>query len=243
MNEELKKIIDNSKRIVFSGGAGASTESNIPDFRSETGLYNAQREYGYSPEQMLSHSFFVQKTEVFYDYYKNNLIYRDAMPNRAHLALAALEREGKLSAVVTQNIDGLHQKAGSKKVYELHGSVHRNYCTSCGAFYDLSFILSSDGVPHCPKCGGLIKPDVVLYEESLDEETIERSVDAISKADTMIVGGTSLAVYPAAGLLSYFRGSRIVVINKSPTHFDRNADLLLAAPIGEVLGDTFSDIL
>lgn len=240
-SEELRKIAEESKNIVFFGGAGVSTESGIPDFRSTDGLY-AQK-WRYPPEQIISHSFFLHDTKEFYRFYREKMLFPDAKPNRAHLALAALEREGKLSAVVTQNIDGLHQRAGSKTVYELHGSVHRNYCTSCGAFYDLSFILSSDGVPHCPKCGGLIKPDVVLYEESLDEETIERSVDAISKADTMIVGGTSLAVYPAAGLLSYFRGSRIVVINKSPTHFDRNADLLLAAPIGEVLGDTFSDIL
>lgn len=241
MNEELKKIIDNSKRIVFFGGAGVSTESNIPDFRSETGLYNAQREYGYSPEQMLSHSFFVQKTEVFYDYYKNNLIYRDAMPNRAHLALAKLEEEGRLIGVVTQNIDGLHQKAGSKKVFELHGSVARNFCTKCGKAFDLDYILDEShcriGVPHCDACGGLVKPDVVLYEEPLDSDVIEGAIDAIQRADTLIIGGTSLAVYPAASFIHYFRGDKVVLINKSRTVNPVRVDLEINEPIGQVLGD------
>jgi NAD-dependent deacetylase len=241
MNEELKKIIDNSKRIVFFGGAGVSTESNIPDFRSETGLYNAQREYGYSPEQMLSHSFFVQKTEVFYDYYKNNLIYRDAMPNRAHLALAKLEEEGKLIGVVTQNIDGLHQKAGSKKVFELHGSVMRNFCMKCGKAFDLDYVMDEShctvGVPKCDCCGGIVKPDVVLYEEPLDSDVIEGAVDAISRADTLIIGGTSLAVYPAASFIHYFRGDKVVLINKSKTINPVRVDLEINEPIWQVLGD------
>ena len=240
-SEELRKIVDESKSIVFFGGAGVSTESGIPDFRSTDGLY-AQK-WRYPPEEIISHGFFLHDTKEFYRFYREKMLFPDAKPNRAHLALAALERAGKLTAVVTQNIDGLHQAAGSKRVYELHGSVHRNYCMSCGAAYPLDFILSSEGVPRCPKCGGLIKPDVVLYGESLDESTIDGAVRAIEKADMLIVGGTSLAVYPAAGLLSYFRGRKIVVINKSPTHFDRSANLLLAAPIGEVLGDTFADIL
>lgn len=241
MNEQLKQIIDDSKRIVFFGGAGVSTESNIPDFRSETGLYNAQRDYGHSPEEMLSHSFFMQKTQIFFDYYKNNLIYREAMPNRAHLALAKLEEEGKLIGVVTQNIDGLHQKAGSKKVFELHGSVMRNFCMKCGKAFDLDYVMDEShctvGVPKCDCCGGIVKPDVVLYEEPLDSDVIEGAVDAISRADTLIIGGTSLAVYPAASFIHYFRGDKVVLINKSKTINPVRVDLEINEPIGQVLGD------
>ena len=205
MNEDIKKlkeIIENSKKIVFFGGAGVSTESNIPDFRSEEGLYNAQQQYGMSPEYMLSHSYFIDNPEGFYDYYKHNLVYEDAKPNKAHYALAKLEQEGKLIAVVTQNVDGLHQKAGSKTVYELHGSAARNYCMDCRKAFDMDYIMdpaNCDGyVPKCDKCGGIVKPDVVLYEEALDESQIMGAVNAISQADTLIVGGTSLVVYPAA---------------------------------------------
>ena len=241
MNEQLKQIIDGSKRIVFFGGAGVSTESNIPDFRSETGLYNAQRDYGHSPEEMLSHSFFMQKTQIFFDYYKNNLIYREAMPNRAHLALAKLEEEGKLIGVGTQNIDGLHQKAGSKNVFELHGSVMRNFCMKCGKAFDLDYVMDEShctvGVPKCDCCGGIVKPDVVLYEEPLDSDVIEGAVDAISRADTLIIGGTSLAVYPAASFIHYFRGDKVVLINKSKTVNPVRVDLEINEPIGQVLGD------
>ena len=239
MDERLKKIIDGSDNIVFFGGAGVSTESNIPDFRSEKGLYKAQTEYGRSPEEMLSHSFFVNHTETFFDYYKKNLIYTDARPNKAHRALARLEAQGKLKAIVTQNIDGLHQKAGNKKVYELHGSTLRNYCMKCHQFYDLDYIMDEyhckGGVPICPVCGGIIKPDVVLYEEMLDEDTIDKAVSAISKADTMIIGGTSLVVYPAAGFVRYFRGSHLVLINKQETPYDSHADLVIHDSIGKVM--------
>ena len=239
MDKRLKEIIDNSDNVVFFGGAGVSTESNIPDFRSEKGLYNAQQQYGRSPEEMLSHSFFMQHTDTFFDYYKNNLIYRDAQPNNAHKALAYLEKEGKLKAVITQNIDGLHQKAGSKKVYELHGSVLRNYCMDCGEFYDTDFIMDEancrGNIPICPKCGGIIKPDVVLYEEALDEACMMGAINAIEKADTMIIGGTSLVVYPAAGLIRYFRGKKLVLINKQPTPYDGKADLVINDAIGKVM--------
>lgn len=235
MDKRLKEIVDNSQRIVFFGGAGVSTESNIPDFRSETGLYNAVQQYGRSPETMLSHTFFMNDMETFFDYYKNNLIYLDAEPNKAHKALAKLEEEGKLLAVVTQNIDGLHQKAGSKNVYELHGSVSRNYCMKCGTFHDVEYVVNSEGIPRCKKCGGVVKPDVVLYEESLDSDCIEGAVNAISKADTLIIGGTSLAVYPAAGFINYFRGKNLVVINKTPTMQDKNADLVINDAIGKVM--------
>jgi NAD-dependent deacetylase len=238
MNEQLKQIIEDSKRIVFFGGAGVSTESNIPDFRSETGLYNAQRDYGHSPEEMLSHSFFMQKTQIFFDYYKNNLIYREAMPNRAHLALAKLEEEGKLIGVVTQNIDGLHQKAGSKNVFELHGSVMRNFCMKCGKAFDLDYVMDEShctvGVPKCDCCGGIVKPDVVLYEEGLDSDVMNESLRCIAGADVLIIGGTSLVVYPAAGLIDYFQGSHLVLINKSATARDTRADLVITDPIGEV---------
>jgi len=228
----LQEIIDESKNIVFFGGAGVSTESGIPDFRSEDGLYHEK--YSYPPEQIISHSFFLTKPEVFYRFYKEKMLCLDAEPNAAHRKLAELEQAGKLKAVVTQNIDGLHQKAGSKIVYELHGSIHRNYCLSCHKFYPAKFIKESDGVPHC-SCNGVIKPDVVLYEEALDSALLTEAARRIAEADLLIVGGTSLAVYPAAGLLRYFSGRRLVVINRSATPADRDADLVIQAPIGEVL--------
>ncbi|MGN0658421.1 MAG: NAD-dependent protein deacylase [Emergencia sp.] len=238
MDERLKKIIDESSSVVFFGGAGVSTESNIPDFRSESGLYHAQQKYGYSPETMLSHSFYENHTEMFFQYYKENLIYPDAQPNDAHKALAKLEEMGKLKAVITQNIDGLHQKAGSRKVFELHGSVLRNYCEKCGAFHDVDYIMDEShcrsGIPYC-SCGGRIKPDVVLYEEMLDDSCIEGAVEAISQADTMIIGGTSLVVYPAAGLINYFRGKHLVLINKTQTPYDGKADLVIYDSIGKVM--------
>ena len=232
--EQLQKWIDESENIVFFGGAGVSTESGIPDFRSVDGLYNQQ--YQYPPETILSHTFFQKNPEEFYRFYHNKMLFPDAKPNAAHLKLAELERAGKLKAVVTQNIDGLHQAAGSVNVYELHGSVHRNYCMKCRQFYDLDFMMKQEGVPRCPVCGGTIKPDVVLYEESLDQETIEAAVLAISRADMLIIGGTSLAVYPAAGLVRYYRGNKLTLINKSPTPYDKEADLVIAGPIGEILG-------
>ena len=239
MDERLREIIDNSDNIVFFGGAGVSTESNIPDFRSESGLYNAQQKYGRSPEEMLSHSFFVRYTDTFFDYYKNNLIYRDARPNKAHRALARLEEEGKLKAVITQNIDGLHQKAGSRNVFELHGSVLRNYCMDCGEFYDLDYIMDETncegGIPKCKKCGGTVKPDVVLYEEALDDDCMMGAIRAIQQADTLIIGGTSLVVYPAAGLIRYFGGNKLVLINKQATPYDSKADLVINDSIGKVM--------
>ncbi len=238
MDQRLKEVIDQSENIVFFGGAGVSTESGIPDFRSESGLYHAQQQYGYSPEQMLSRSFYEQNPKMFFKYYKENLIHLDAEPNDAHRTLARLEEEGKLKAVVTQNIDGLHQKAGSRKVYELHGSVLRNYCQKCGKFYDAEYIMDEshcrDGIPYCD-CGGAVKPDVVLYEEMLDEACIEGAVSAISKADTLIIGGTSLVVYPAAGLINYFGGKHLVLINKSQTPYDGKADLVIYDSIGKVM--------
>ena len=241
MDRRVREIIDNSKKVVFFGGAGVSTESNIPDFRSESGLYKAMNEYGYSPEHMLSHTFFMNNTKMFFDYYKKNLIYTDAQPNKAHIALAELEKEGRLTAVVTQNIDGLHQKAGSRAVYELHGSVLRNSCMECGEAHSLEYIMDEDncknGVPRCRKCGAVVKPDVVLYEEMLDDEVISGAVAAIRQADTLIVGGTSLVVYPAAGLINYFRGKDIILINKSETGYDDRATLVINDSIGKVLGD------
>lgn len=241
MDERVREVLDRSEKVVFFGGAGVSTESNIPDFRSEAGLYQAMNDYGYSPEHMLSRSFFMGHTEKFFDYYKKNLIYTDAQPNKAHLALAKLEQEGKLIGVVTQNIDGLHQKAGSDKVYELHGSILRNSCMDCGEFHDLEYIMDEEncekGIPKCRKCGGIVKPDVVLYEEPLDDAVITSAVDAISSADTLIVGGTSLVVYPAAGLINYFRGKDIILINKSQTSYDGRATLVINEAIGKVLGD------
>ena len=232
--KQLQEWISESQNIVFFGGAGVSTESGIPDFRSVDGLYNQQ--YAYPPETILSHTFFQKNPEEFYRFYHNKMLFPDAKSNAAHLKLAELEQAGKLKAVVTQNIDGLHQAAGSVNVYELHGSVHRNYCMKCHQFYDLDFMMEQKGVPNCPVCGGMIKPDVVLYEESLDQETIEGAVLAISRADMLIIGGTSLAVYPAAGLVRYYRGSKLTLINKSPTPYDKEADLVIAGPIGEILG-------
>ena len=234
---ELEQIIQESSRIVFFGGAGVSTESGIPDFRSEAGLFQARQKYGRPVEQLISRTFFDLYPETFYDYYKSNLIYPEAKPNDAHLALAALEAQGKLAAVVTQNIDGLHQLAGSRKVFELHGSVHRNFCMSCGTYHPLEEILDPARiVPLCKQCGGLVKPDVVLYEEALDDTVVRGAIEAISQADTLIVGGTSLVVYPAAGLLRHFHGSRLVLINKSSTSEDHRADLVIRDPIGQVLG-------
>lgn len=229
---KLQEIIDDSENIVFFGGAGVSTESGIPDFRSADGIYHQQ--YRYSPEQIVSHSFFVRNTEAFYEFYKDKMMFLEAKPNAAHLKLAQLEAEGKLKAVITQNIDGLHQAAGSKTVWELHGSIHRNYCQKCGKFYDASYVKHADGVPRC-ECGGLIKPDVVLYEEGLDSGVIDHSIRAIREADTLIIGGTSLVVYPAAGFIDYFRGKHLVVINKSATAKEVRAELTIAAPIGEVM--------
>lgn len=229
---KLQEIIDDSENIVFFGGAGVSTESGIPDFRSADGIYHQQ--YRYSPEQIVSHSFFVRNTEAFYEFYKDKMMFLEAKPNAAHLKLAQLEAEGKLKAVITQNIDGLHQAAGSKAVWELHGSIHRNYCQKCGKFYDASYVKHADGVPRC-ECGGLIKPDVVLYEEGLDPGVIDHSIRAIRESDTLIIGGTSLVVYPAAGFIDYFRGKHLVVINKSATAKEVRAELTIAAPIGEVM--------
>lgn len=229
--KKLKEIVDNSDNIVFFGGAGVSTESNIPDFRSTDGLYN--QTYKYPPETILSHSFYVRNTEEFYRFYKDKMLYLDAKPNKAHLKLAEWEKSGKLKAVITQNIDGLHQAAGSKKVYELHGSVLRNYCTKCGKFFSAQYILESDGVPKC-ECGGIIKPDVVLYEEGLDNEVIRNAISAIANADVLIIGGTSLAVYPAAGLIDYYRGNKLVLVNKSTTPMDSRANLLVSGSIGEI---------
>lgn len=231
--ETLKTWIEASDNIVFFGGAGVSTESGIPDFRSTDGLYHQKFEY--PPETILSHTFFYQHTEYFYRFYREKMLPLEAEPNAAHRALAALERAGKLRAIVTQNIDGLHQKAGSKNVYELHGSIWRNYCTKCGKSYSAEFIRDSGGVPHCA-CGGLIKPDVVLYEEGLDEKTIKGAVRAIAEADVLIVGGTSLTVYPAAGLIRYYGGNRLVLINRDETPYDGYANLIFRGPIGQVLG-------
>ncbi len=231
--EQLQRIIDDSSRIVFFGGAGVSTESGIPDFRSADGIYH--QHYKYTPEEVVSHSFFMRHTEAFYEFYKEKMMILDAKPNAAHRKLAELEQAGKLTAVVTQNIDGLHQAAGSKCVYELHGSIHRNYCMDCGRSYSAEYVKGSEGIPRC-KCGGIIKPDVVLYEEGLDSNTINGAVRAIAEADTLIIGGTSLVVYPAAGFIDYFRGKHLVVINKSETGRAVRAELTIAAPIGEILG-------
>ncbi|MBQ9491026.1 MAG: NAD-dependent protein deacylase [Lachnospiraceae bacterium] len=230
--EEFQRIIDTHNNIVFFGGAGVSTESGIPDFRSVDGLYHQQ--YDYPPETILSHTFYVRKPEEFFRFYRNKMLFTDAKPNAAHLKLAELEKAGKLKAIVTQNIDGLHQAAGSKKVLELHGSVLRNYCEKCGKFYDLEFVKDGTGIPVCEDCGGRVKPDVVLYEEGLSQNTIQESVRAISQAEVLIIGGTSLAVYPAAGLIDYFSGDKLVVINMAPTPRDKFADLLIQAPIGQV---------
>lgn len=232
--ERLQKMIDESNKIVFFGGAGVSTESGIPDFRSAEGLYH--QAYRYSPEEVVSHSFFVTHTEAFYEFYKEKMMILDAKPNPAHLKLAELEQAGKLSAVVTQNIDGLHQLAGSKKVYELHGSIQRNYCMDCHTFYNAEYVKNAEGIPRCKKCGGIIKPDVVLYEEGLDSQTIQGAVRAIADADMLIIGGTSLVVYPAAGFIDYFQGKNLVLINRSETARTVRTDLVISAPIGKILG-------
>lgn len=231
--KQLQKIVDDHDNIVFFGGAGVSTESGIPDFRSVDGLYN--QKYDYPPETILSHTFFMKNPEEFYRFYHDKMLALTARPNAAHRKLAELEEAGKLKAVVTQNIDGLHQAAGSRKVLELHGSVHRNYCMKCHAFYDAGYVAEAEGVPHCRECGGMIKPDVVLYEEGLDQKTIQEAISVISHAQILIVGGTSLVVYPAAGLIQYFSGDKIVLINKGATGMDKSADLLIQEPIGQVL--------
>lgn len=233
--EQLTAMLKESNRIVFFGGAGVSTASGIPDFRSAGGIYNQKLHATFTPEQMVSHSFFVNHTEDFYDFYKDKMVYPDAEPNGCHIALAKLEKMGKCKAVVTQNIDGLHQKAGSEIVFELHGSVLRNFCTKCGKFFDDKYVMACDGVPTCDQCGGLVKPDVVLYEEALDPVQINGAVDAISKADMLIVGGTSLIVYPAAGLIDYFRGKHLVLINKSSTSADSKAELVIHEDIADVM--------
>ena len=229
---QLQEAIDKFENIVFFGGAGVSTESGIPDFRSVDGLYNQQ--YDYPPETILSHTFFMNNPQEFYRFYQAKMLCDTAKPNAAHHKLAELEQTGKLKAVITQNIDNLHQMAGSRNVLELHGSVHRNHCMKCGKFYDFSYMKNSQGIPKCQACGGTIKPDVVLYEEGLDNTTINRSVQAISASQVLIIGGTSLAVYPAAGLIDYFQGKKLIVINKAPTPRDRQADLIISQPIGEV---------
>lgn len=233
--EELTNIIRDSKKIVFFGGAGVSTASGIPDFRSSDGLYSRKLGRNFSPEEAVSHSFFVYHTDEFYEFYKKHLVYPDAKPNACHEALAELEKIGKLTAVVTQNIDGLHQAAGSKVVYELHGSVLRNYCTKCHTCYDAEYVLHAKGVPTCAKCGGIIKPDVVLYEEGLNQDIIDGAVQAIAEADTLMIGGTSLVVYPAAGLIRYFNGKHLVLINKSVTSADKKADIVIHDDIAKVM--------
>lgn len=234
MTEMLQKIVDESKHMVFFGGAGVSTESGIPDFRSMDGLYN--QKYDYPPETILSHTFFERKPDVFFKFYRDKILScsLSAKPNAAHKKLFELEQAGKLSAVVTQNIDGLHYAAGSRQVFELHGSIHRNFCERCGKFYDARFMMNSQGVPKC-ECGGSIKPDVVLYEEALDDATVTGAVKAISEADTLIIAGTSMTVYPAAGLVRYFSGKHLVVINMSPTSADSSAELLINGRVGEIL--------
>lgn len=234
--ESFIEMLKKSDNIVFFGGAGVSTESGIPDFRSEQGIYKTKQDFGVSPETILSHTFFMQQTQKFYEFYRTTMIYENAKPNKAHEALAKLEAMGKLKVVVTQNIDGLHQAAGSRTVYELHGTVHKNKCMRCGRAYGLDAVMAADGIPRCA-CGGIIKPEVVLYEEGLDGGTIEKSVAAIRRADMLIVGGTSLNVYPAASFVQYYRGDRLVLINKSETPYDGYADLLIHDSIGKVLSE------
>ncbi|GAA0103626.1 NAD-dependent protein deacylase [Paraclostridium sordellii] len=240
--EELKELIKTSNDIVFFGGAGTSTESGIPDFRSSNGLFNEKLNRNFTPEQLVSHTFFVRYPEDFFKFYKDKLIYKDAKPNKAHIALAELEKCGKLKAIITQNIDCLHQMAGSKNVFELHGSVHRNYCENCRKFYNLDDMLNLDGiVPHCEKCDSIVKPDVVLYEEALDDKVVNKAISAISKADLLIIGGTSLVVYPAAGFINYFKGKNIVVINKDNINLNKNNVLEINESIGEVLNKVILD--
>lgn len=236
---KLKSIIEDNNNIVFLGGAGVSTESDIPDFRSSTGLYKTKNNFEYPPETMLSHSFFINHPEDFYDFYKTKMIFKSAKPNAAHLALAELERLGKLKAVITQNIDGLHQVAGSKNVLELHGSVHRNYCTQCNKFFDLQYILNSSDIPKCNICKSIVKPDVVLYEENLNIDILSKAISYIKNSEVLIIGGTSLNVYPAASLIQYFKGTKLVLINKSRTSFDSQADLVIHESIGETLNNIF----
>lgn len=245
MNETIKQlceILKASNNIVFFGGAGVSTASNIPDFRSSQGLFSKRLHQTFTPEELVSHTFFCKYPEDFFEFYKGNLVYPDAKPNNCHLALAKLEEMGKLKAVITQNIDGLHQVAGSKTVYELHGSVHRNYCMKCGDFYDVDYVIKTEGIPRCETCKGLIKPDVVLYEEPLNEDIISKAILAIQGADTLIIGGTSLIVYPAAGLIRYFSGDHLVLINKSETPADHSADLVIHHSIDEVLYEAVMNI-
>lgn len=241
--DKLKELIEKSDNIVFFGGAGVSTESNIPDFRSSSGLFSQKLNKNFTPEQLVSHTFFVNYPEEFFKFYKDKLIYQDAKPNNAHKALAKLEEMGKLKAIVTQNIDGLHQMAGSKNVFELHGSVHRNHCTKCHKFFDLDEMLALSGnIPHCDKCGGVVKPDVVLYEEGLDNNTVEGAIRAIASADLLIIGGTSLVVYPAASFINYYKGKDMVLINKSSTVYDSYASLVINDSIGTVLKESVLDV-
>ncbi len=233
--KKLAKILSESTRAVFFGGAGMSTESGIPDFRSANGIYNQRLNQKFRPEEIVTHTFFMNCPADFYEFYRTRIVYLDAKPNAGHIALAELERRNILSAVVTQNIDGLHQAAGSKTVYELHGSVRRSFCVKCGENYDIHYIVENKPIPYCAKCGGLVRPDVVLYEESLDEQVLKAAIKAISAADTLIVGGTSLVVYPAAGLVDYFNGEYLIIINKSETHADREAELIIRENIGETL--------
>lgn len=241
--DELSRMIKNSSNIVFFGGAGVSTESGIPDFRSSNGLFNEKLNITFTPEQLVSHTFYIKYPNEFFNFYKSKLIYPNAKPNNAHIALAKLEKMGKLKAIITQNIDGLHQAAGSKNVFELHGSVLRNYCVRCNAFYDEKFILESRGIPTCIKCGGIIKPDVVLYEEGLNDEIIQGAIYAISNADTLIIGGTSLVVYPAAGLINYFKGRNLILINKSSTSADKKANLIINDSIDSVLKKSIEPLI
>lgn len=236
--KKLANMIKESNNIVFFGGAGVSTESNIPDFRSASGLFNEKLNKNFTPEQLVSHSFYIRYPEEFYKFYKDKLVYKEARPNKAHIALAKLEKIGKLKAIVTQNIDGLHQMAGSKNVLELHGSIHRNYCTKCNKFFNLDEMLNLDGiVPYCDTCKNIIKPDVVLYEEGLDDNIISKTISSISSSDLLIIGGTSLVVYPAASFINYFKGKNIVLINKSKTPYDSKADLVINDSIGVILDE------
>ncbi len=237
---KLKDIIKNSNNIVFFGGAGVSTESSIPDFRSENGLYKTVNNYSYSPEVMLSHSFFVNHTEDFFDFYKNKMIYKNAKPNKAHYFLAELEKRGKLKAIITQNIDGLHQKAGSKNVLELHGSIYKNYCVNCNKIYDLNYIINSSSlIPRCLNCNGIVRPDIVLYEENLNSDILRESINYIKNADVLIVAGTSLVVYPAANLISYYKNNKLVLINKSSTPYDKKANFVFHDSISKILSEIY----
>ncbi len=242
-DKRLTEMIANSRYVVFFGGAGVSTESNIPDFRSESGIYRTIKNYGRSPEEILRHSFFTTEPGIFYDFYKKHMIFTQAKPNRAHIALAKLEQRGILKSVITQNIDGLHQAAGSREVLELHGSIYRNCCMECGKKYNLEYVLSRSGpFPTCDKCGGMVRPEVILYEESLNAHVLSQSISYIKKADMLIIGGTSLAVYPAAGLVDYYKGDKLVLINQSPTPYDRRANLAIHDSIGKVLDNTINGI-